>query len=158
MTQFELLTRWLVPAPINVVWDALHDVGKWPSWWRYVKQVQQIEAGDTDGIGSIQRFVWATRLPYRVSFDMRTTQLQRPFLIEGHANGDLDGTGRWQLRTVEGSTLVRYEWRVKADKAWMKALAPLLRPLYVWNHNGVMAAGEEGLRNYLRSRRASGAR
>ena len=58
--------------------------------------------------------------------------------------------GVWRLREGDGGTGVEYTWRVGLDKGWMRALAPLLRPVFAWNHNAVMAAGEDGLRRLLR--------
>lgn len=149
MNEFVLVTCWTIPAPIEAVWAALHDVQQWPTWWPYVKQVTEIEPGDADGVGARHEFVWATRLPYRIAFEMRTTRVLRPLLIEGRASGDLNGTGRWDLEPVANGTRVRYEWRVSADKPWMRRLALLLRPVYVWNHNGVMRGGERGLLRHL---------
>jgi hypothetical protein len=149
MNEFVLVTRWIIPAPIETVWTALHDVAQWPQWWKYVKQVTELEPGDAEGVGATRRFVWATRLPYHVRFDMRTLRVRRPVLIEGRACGDLNGIGRWELQTVERHTLVRYEWRVSADKPWMKVFAPLLKPVFEWNHDEVMRAGKEGLLRHL---------
>ncbi len=154
MNEFVLLTRWLIPAPIETVWSALHDVQRWPTWWKYVKEVTELDAGDADSVGAVRRFVWGTRLPYRVAFDMRTTRITRPVLIEGEASGDLNGSGRWELQTIGHNTLVRYEWCVSADKHWMKLLAPVLRPVYEWNHDEVMRAGREGLLRHLAAQRS----
>jgi uncharacterized protein YndB with AHSA1/START domain len=149
MNEFVLVTTWTIPAPIEAVWAVLHDVQHWPTWWPYVRQVTEIEPGDADGVGARRGFVWSSRLPYRIAFEMRTTQMRRPVLIEGQASGDLNGTGRWDLEPIAGGTQVRYEWRVSADKPWMRWLAPVLRPLYVWNHNAVMRGGEQGLLRHL---------
>jgi hypothetical protein len=39
----------------------------------------------------------------------------------------------------------RYTWRVVAHERWLPAFAWLLAPLFVWNHDQVMAAGARGL-------------
>jgi hypothetical protein len=44
---------------------------------------------------------------------------------------------------------VRYEWVVTTGKRWMTALAPLLAPVFRWNHDQVMAAGGRGLARHL---------
>jgi len=87
-----------VSAPIERVWDALFAVDQWPRWWRYVIAVVEIEKGDAQGVGSLRRYTWSSRLPYRLSFNMRTTAVTRPTLMEGIASGDLDGNGRWRLK------------------------------------------------------------
>ena len=40
-------------------------------------------------------------------------------------------------------------WRVTLGARWMRWTAPLLAPLFRWNHNGVMRAGQQGLADYL---------
>ena len=70
------------------------------------------------------------------------TRIERPWLLEGHADGELTGVGRWRL--FEGpATVVIYEWNVRTTQAWMNALAPVARP--PWNHDAVMRQGAEGL-------------
>ena len=69
--------------------------------------------------------------------------------MEGIAEGELDGVGRWYLTPEGDTTRVRYEWTVRTTKVWMNALAPLLAPAFRWNHSQVMAAGAEGLARHL---------
>ena len=149
MTQFSLVTHWHLDASIERVWEALVAVDDWPRWWRYVQAVVAIEKGDAEGLGSLRRYTWTSRLPYRLTFEMRTTALERPTLIEGVAVGDLKGTGRWHLRARGNSSWVRYEWSVTTEKTWMKILHPLLAPLFAWNHEQVMLEGGRGLANHL---------
>ena len=51
--------------------------------------------------------------------------------------------------------VVRSECPVLATKAWMIALAPLLKPLFVWNHKWAMRRGFEGLTRELARRAAA---
>ena len=78
MTQFSLVSYWHLDASIERVWDALIAVDDWPRWWRYVHRVITLEKGDSEGLGSLRRYTWSSRLPYRLSFDMRTTALDVP--------------------------------------------------------------------------------
>ena len=80
---------------------------------------------------------------------METTSLTRPSRIEAVARGDLNGTGRWDLATMDRNARVRYTWRVSTGKRWMNALAPLLAPVFAWNHDQVMAEGGRGLARHL---------
>ena len=149
MMQFALVTRWHLDAPIERVWDAIVSVETWPRWWRYVLAVEELRPGDGDGLGALRRYTWASRLPYRLSFDMRVSAVERPTLLEGVAEGDLAGTGRWRLSAQSATTHVRYEWTVAVTKAWMRVFSPLLEPAFRWNHNEVMAEGGRGLARHL---------
>lgn len=146
---FHLVTRWHLDAPIERVWNALSRPGEWPSWWNYVRAVTLVEKGDDEGLGALRRYTWSSRLPYRLSFLMRTTVLQRPVLMEGEASGDLNGHGRWQLEAQGDTTRVRYDWTVAVDKPWMRLFAPLLAPVFAWNHDQVMREGGYGLAQHL---------
>jgi uncharacterized protein YndB with AHSA1/START domain len=152
LTRFHLTTHWELAAPQLAVWDALCAVEDWPSWWRAVERVEVIEHGSADGIGTYRRLTWRTALPYRISFNMRTLRVEKPSLIEGRADGELAGTGRWTLSPSTGAaTNVRYDWIVDVTKPWMRLLAPLARPVFAWNHGVVMAWGRQGLERYLTS-------
>jgi len=149
MKQFSLTTVWHLDAPIERVWDALYAVESWPRWWRYVIAVAEIEKGDAQGVGSLRRYTWSSRLPYRLSFNMRTTAVARPTSMEGIASGDLDGNGRWRLEPLGDTTRVQYEWTVVVGKPWMRAFAPLLAPVFAWNHDQVMREGGRGIARHL---------
>ena len=149
MGQYRLVTQWLLDARIDRVWAALVTPEDWPRWWRFVKSVVELEEGDAEGVGSLRRYVWSSKLPYRLSFEMRTTVLKRPNFIEGVAAGDLNGLGRWHLREIGSTTQVQYEWTVATEKSWMNVLAPILAPVFAWNHDQVMLAGGQGLARHL---------
>ena len=72
-------------------------------------------------------------------------------LIEGVAEGDLSGTGRWSFTHDSGVTTVRYEWKVTTSKRWMNLLASIARPIFRWNHDAVMRSGAEGLARKLKA-------
>jgi len=148
-TAFHLETQWELAAPPMAVWDALVRPEDWPRWWRAVEKVEVLEPGDASGLHAYRRFTWRTALPYAITFNMRTTLIEPLAIIEGQADGELDGTGRWTLSPANGGTLVRYDWIVDLTKPWMRALAPLLRPVFTWNHNKVMEWGREGLARKL---------
>jgi hypothetical protein len=149
MTEYAFLTTWLLESPRQPVWDAIYDQASWPSWWRGVEEAEELKPGDENGVGTVSRLVWKSLLPYRVEFEVTSTRVERPNLMEGHAVGELDGIGRWRLYEQGGVTAVLYEWNVATTKPWMNRLAPLLRPAFEWNHDWVMARGGEGLARLL---------
>jgi uncharacterized protein YndB with AHSA1/START domain len=152
MAEYRFLTTWCLEAPIDPVWEAIHDSESWPQWWHGVARVVELEPGDERGIGQVGRYTWKSRLPYELSFDVKTLRKERPHLLAGEASGELAGTGTWRLSEGGGLTTVLYEWDVRTARAWMNLLAPLARPLFAWNHDWVMKRGGEGLARLLGAR------
>jgi uncharacterized protein YndB with AHSA1/START domain len=149
MAQYRFVTRWNVDAPPDRVFDALIRVEEWPRWWRGVQRVEQVEAGDERGVGTVHRFTFRSRLPYSLAFDVRTTRIEPPHRLEGAATGELEGTGSWTLRDGDGRTHLEYVWDVRTTRWWMNALAPLARRAFAWNHDLVMDWGRAGLARRL---------
>lgn len=149
-TRFDLVTRWRIDAPVERVWSALTDPGSWPRWWPYVRAVHTLREGDANGIGAVRRLDWATRLPYHLVIEVEVVESVPNTRLRGRSHGQLDGEGLWLLHPVdEHTTEVVYRWQVAVRRRWMRWLAPLLAPIFRWNHIEVMRAGEEGLRAYL---------
>jgi Polyketide cyclase / dehydrase and lipid transport len=146
---FDLVSHWRLDAPVERVWAALAKPDGWPSWWPYVREVHTLREGDANGVGSVRRIRWATRLPYEIVIDVEAIESVRPERLRGRSRGQLVGEGIWLLRANGMSTEVTYVWRVQLAKRWMRWLAPLLAPVFRWNHDGVMRAGEAGLRRLL---------
>jgi len=149
MKDYNFVTIWRVAAPIENVWNEIYHSTDWPVWWRGVESVREINKGDESGVGSIHRYTWKSKLPYRLSFDMKTIRVDPPRLLEGIAIGELQGRGQWQLSTEGTATIVRYDWNVQTTKPWMNVLSPIARPLFEWNHNVVMNWGAKGLEQRL---------
>ncbi len=152
MADYAFVTTWRIEAPIERVWDAIYHADRWPSWWKGVESVVEVAAGDKDGVGSVRRYTWKSRLPYRLIFEMRATKVERPAALEGKATGELEGTGRWQLSQDGTITTARYFWNVHTTQAWMNLLAPIARPIFAWNHDVIMRQGGEGLARLLGAR------
>ncbi len=149
MADYSFLTAWLLESPPEPVWEAIYDQERWPEWWRGVEEAEELRAGAEDGVGTVGRMVWKSLLPYRVEFQVTTTRVEPPHLLEADAVGELAGVGRWRLYGQDGVTAVLYEWNVVTTKAWMNLVAPLARPVFEWNHDWVMARGGEGIASLL---------
>lgn len=151
MAEYHLLTIWRIEAPLETVYETIHDSRHWPDWWPGVQSVEQTAAGDSNGIDSICRYCWRGDLPYPVVFEVRVTHIEELVTIEGSARGDLDGIGRWHFSRTGLVSIVQYEWHVRSTKWWMNLVAPLARPLFIRNHAQIMAQGGEGLARRLKS-------
>jgi uncharacterized protein YndB with AHSA1/START domain len=147
--QFILITDWTFDAPLDRVWALIERTEDWPGWWPAVKSVTKLHDGDEQGVGAVRHIEWRTALPYEIAFDVEARRIEPMRLIEGRARGELDGVGLWTFEGNETRTDVRYDWRIDVTKPWMRTLAPLLRPVFAWNHNKVMNWGETGARKRL---------
>ena len=146
---YRFLTTWVLDAPQERVFDAIHEVERWPEWWHGVESVVRLDGGGNDGVGSVYRHRWRSILPYTVGFDMETSRIERPLVLEGRATGELEGFGRWGFAERDGRTVVTYEWDVRTTRPWMNLLAPVGRPVFAWSHNVVMRRGGDCLARRL---------
>jgi hypothetical protein len=117
-----------------------------------VRRVEELAAGDADRVGSRFLIEWRSRLPYRLRFEFVVERVDPPRLMEGRVVGDVTGVGRWRLLEEDGVTAVLYEWDVATTRRLMNVLAPVVRPLFEWNHDVVMRWGGEGLARRLGAR------
>ncbi|GAA0566055.1 SRPBCC family protein [Halomonas salifodinae] len=145
MADYRFVTLWCLAAPIEGVHEALREPCRWPDWWPGLCRVEALPRGE----GRRYRFLWRSRLGYRLRFEARVTRAEAPRLIEAEVRGDLEGLGRWTLDEAQGITRVRYLWRVRTTPRWMNLATPLVRPLFAWNHHAMMTAGAEGLARHL---------
>jgi hypothetical protein len=152
VAEYRFLTTWLLEADRDRVWEAIWESERWPDWWQGVLEAEELEQGDAAGVGRYGRYVWKSKLPYRLEFFVRTTRVEKPRLLEGEASGELAGTGRWRLFEQDGATAVLYEWNVHTTRAWMNLLSPVARPIFAVNHDYVMRNGGRGLAQLLGAR------
>ncbi len=147
--KFQLVSEWHLAAPPEAVWAVLEAPEEWPRWWPEIRRVQLLQAGGNDDEGAVRRTWWTSRLPYGFVIDFTTRASEKPRMLAVEADGDLHGMGRWELEAIPVGTRVRYTWQVTPLKAWMRWLAPLLSPLFAWNHHAVMKDGAAGMAGRL---------
>lgn len=152
MAAYEFVTIWRVHAPIETLWEEIYYSERWPEWWQGVEEVEELVEGDDLGVGSIRRYTWKSKLPYKLTFNVETVRVEPPNILEGRAFGELEGTGLWTLTEDKEITVARYDWQVSTTKEWMNYLAPLARPIFKWNHDVVMSWGARGLEKRLGAR------
>lgn len=147
--RYDLVSLWHLDAPIDRVWQVLADAPRWPQWWPLVETVEAVRPGGPDGLHSVWRFTWKTLLPYTLQFQLRVTRIKPPSLLEAEVNGDVAGRGSCRIQRRGSGTTVRFRWRITTCRAWMNWLAPLARPIFLWNHRRVMERGESCLAAWL---------
>ena len=149
MAEYHFVSIWQIQAPIERVWEEIYHAERWPSWWKYVVGVDELDPGAANGVGKHLRLLFRTRMPYTLGFNVRLTRVQPPSELVAEATGELEGTGRWTLTPARGGTLVRYDWDIRTTRRWMNRLAPVARPVFSWNHDELMRAGGQSLARRL---------
>ena len=149
MADYHYVSTWQLRAPIEQVWPAISHLEHLPSWYPAVQEVQTLTPGDADRVGSRVRYLIKGRLPMRLAFEATITRVDPPRELELRAEGELAGTGLWELQQQDDVTSVRYTWDVRTTKPWMNLAAPVARPLFAWNSKGVMLEAGAGLARFL---------
>jgi hypothetical protein len=146
---YQFLDRWIVPYGIDAVFDVVGDPLTYPEWWTTVFLAADGDAGPP-AVGNRTTVVARGFLPYRLRFTLETTAVERPSRISSRLVGDFEGTGEWCLRPEGTGTICELDWRPIVNKAGVRQLTPLLRPLFQANHNWTMQQGQRLVLDRLR--------
>ena len=148
MAEYRFITCWHLPAPPQRVWDVLGDGARYPEWWPAYKHYRLLTPG-VSGVGSETEAVVRGRLPYDVRYRLLITRFDVPRESAYVASGDLVGDGRMVYEADGETTRLTIYWTVRTTGFWLNLMSPLLKPVFAWNHNSVMALGERGLKKRL---------
>jgi hypothetical protein len=131
---------WYVAADPHVARDLLRRVEEWPTWWPSSVSVHPVAALDPRSTGDAWRFTFQTRLPYRMSFQADLVR-EEPLAVETTVVGRVRGEGCWRVDPVDEGCRVHFDWLVDPQVPWMRLLSPVARPVFIWNHESLMAEG-----------------
>lgn len=149
-SEYVFADEWDVAAPPEAVFELIADARTYPSWWRPV--YIDVESEGEPQLGAVSAQHFKGRLPYHLRTRSTITVFDRPQQVGADVVGDLRGRGLWTLTPKHGGTHVRFDWSVFADKPVLRALTPLLRPAFRWNHAWAIARAREGLEPAARAR------
>ncbi len=155
--EFCIVTRWRLQAGISEIAAILSEPREFPRWWgRVYLDVQELSPGDADGVGARIAVHSKGWLPYHLHWQGTLVENRQPHGWTIAATGDLTGRGVWRLTQQGDWAEVLFDWRVLADRPLFRLLAPVLAPVFAWNHRWAMAEGEAGLARELVRRRQAG--
>ncbi len=155
MNRYHFITHWRVEGTCGEVADVIGDVSSLARWWPSVYlDVEQIAPPDANGLGRRVRLHTKGWLPYTLDWESVVVETKYPYGFTIEALGDFVGRGVWTFAQDGGFVNITYDWRIRAEKPLLKALTPLLRPVFGANHRWAMAQGEESLKLELARRRA----
>jgi uncharacterized protein YndB with AHSA1/START domain len=144
--EYVFVDEWDVAAPVDAVFDALADGRTYPEWWKPV--YIWVEGDGPPEVGRVTKQHFKGRLPYTLKTTSEIVSIDPPNRVEAKVVGDLAGVGIWTLTPNDAGTHVQFDWRVNADRPFIRFLTPVLRPLFRWNHNWAIARAMEGLEPY----------
>jgi hypothetical protein len=158
--EYHFVTQWRVEGTLEEVSDILGDPLGLVRWWPSVYlDVRELEPGGADGVGRVVELLTKGRLPYRLLWRFRVTESRRPHGFSLEAWGDFVGRGVWTFSQDGAFTNIVYDWKILAEKALLRRLSFLMKPVFEWNHRWAMKRGEESLRaELIRSRDQEGRR
>ncbi len=149
MTDYNFLTVWKFEAPIDKIYNTVHDADNYHLWWKGQSKVETIQRGDSLGVGAVKKFRTKSVLPYSLTYTGTVQHVEPLIKVVGTTTGELEGTGTWIFAQTKGITTVEYYWIVKTNSALMNFLSPVMKPVFEWNHDVVMRWGAEGLAKYI---------
>jgi hypothetical protein len=157
VNHYRFVEHWDIPdATPDEVYAVLSDARLLPRWWVGVYlTAEALGDGDDPRVGDRARVTARGFLPYKLNFVLEATALAPGRLVETRAVGDFVGVWRGALSPTAAGTRVDIDWTVTVEKPLVRFLSPLLKPIFVRNHNWTTLRGEAGLRAYLAEQRAA---
>lgn len=138
-TRYHFITHIELNAQPQAIWETLARSEQWIEWWHWLREVEVLNEGGSDGVGRRVRHVVSSPLRYRLTYFGLVTRAVEPVMSRFEAEGDLEGRGQFALEPTEsGTTVLMFHWLVETPKPWMNVLAPLARPIFIWNHHRLM--------------------
>jgi hypothetical protein len=147
---YVFVDKFTVPCDVETAYQYIKQVEEYPRWWGKVyKKIEKLRDAPPDTAGSEYRVTVGGFLPYSLVIGNETTLVDRPNQIEFVAYGDLEGKGIWLFKPVAEGTEITFDWRVAVNKAVIRVLSFILKPLFRANHVYCVKKANEGIRNEL---------
>ncbi len=153
-TAYNFFTTWRLKASCEEVYRILEDVEAIAEWWPSVYlDVKVREKGQPGGIGKLVELYTKGWLPYSLRWRFRVTATEFPRGFALQALGDFVGTGVWAFQQDGEDCIATYDWRISAEKPFLKKFSGLFRGIFSANHEWAMRKGLQSLELELRRRR-----
>ena len=142
-------SSWKLAAAPNKVWQTVTATPfSWESWWPELTDLHVIKT-DPAYVGTAFACTWRAKSGYKLHATFIITAADAPHSISFRSEGDLVGVSTWTFSEQHGATDIAISWEAHTTKAWMNFFGPLLKPLFISNHDAIMASGQRGLNAYL---------
>jgi hypothetical protein len=142
--EYRFVDRWFVRASLEATYDVIGDTVGYPRWWGDVFVSVDGDAGPPRP-GRHVSIVSRGRLPYLLRWEAQVLEADAPRGFAFVMTGDFVGSGGWTFDSGDAGTSATFEFRPRVEKAGVKQLSPILKPLFRWNHRWAMERGERGV-------------
>lgn len=147
--KYNFITEWVFKASPKKVWEATRNVNTISLWWPGFKKCQARGGVKTLEAGTIIDAA-VQGLLGDIKFTLEVTEVLPPVKLTLKSEGDLEGAGEWELIPLNEETITRISWNVSTTGWLMNVAGFLFKPLFMWNHNRVMAAGYQALKEKMK--------
>jgi hypothetical protein len=152
-SQYRFVDRWHVGPPLEQAFDVVADTLAYPKWWGKVFVSVEGDGGPPRP-GRHVSIVSRGFLPYLLRWEAEVTATDPPHGFDFTMTGDFVGGGSWAFEESADGTNAVFDFRPRVEKALVKNLTPVLRPLFRTNHAWAMRQGQRGVDELFASRRA----
>ena len=152
---YHFITHRRVPGTVAEVTQILGDAPGLARWWPSVYlEVAVLAHGDDKGLGKRVDLYTKGWLPYTLRWQFEVTEVAADsFRLD--TTGDFVGRGIWTFVQDGLDVLVRYDWKILAEKPLLRDFSFIMKPIFGANHRWAMARGEESLKLELARRHAT---
>lgn len=154
--EYQFVNTWRLRGDIHAVADIIDEPMNYQHWWPCAwLDYEGISHGDRQEVGGVFKYKVKGWMPYTLNLTFKVVDVRAPYGYTVEATGDLVGRGTWTISEDGPFVVLRYEWRVRAERAFIRRLSGLLKPLFRSNHFWVMRNGARSLQLELARRRAT---
>jgi hypothetical protein len=142
---YHFITHWRVRGTLQEVVDIIGDAADLVRWWPAVYlRVDVLEEGGEKGLGKVVDLYTKGWLPYTLRWQFRVTDVHDDgFALV--AQGDFEGRGIWTFQPDGLWVDITYDWKISAEKPFLRYFSFIMKPIFSANHRWAMAKGEESL-------------
>ncbi len=143
---------WKIHAPVELIWNELINFKKWPAWCEGLESIEPLGQFTDLHEGNQIKSMWKGTFPYTLTFNAEIKDFTRYSFLSFSVTGDLYGKGSCHFLSCQDFTDIHFTWNVSTTKLWMKMSSPLIRSLFIDNHNRIMDQGFIGFKKMIRSK------
>lgn len=143
---------WKIHAPVELIWNELINYKKWPAWCEGLESIEPLDQYTNLREGNQIKSMWKGIFPYTITFNAEIRDFILYSFLSFNVTGDLSGKGTCHFLSCQDVTHIHFTWDVSTTKLWMRMSSPLIRPLFIENHNRIMDQGLTGFKKMIHAK------